>query len=62
MIKLGGRVGSVTRTSRLDFGSVPDPDPAYHWATKREMFSLMEVSALSSAALVFTRQPELANR
>ena len=42
----GGWVGSVTRTSRLDFGSVPDPDPAFQWEMKGKLFSLAEVRAL----------------
>jgi len=37
---------SVTRTSRLDFGSVPDPDPAFQWEMKGKLFSLAEVRAL----------------
>ena len=34
MTKLGGRVGSVTITSRFDFGSGADPDQAYQWDIK----------------------------
>ena len=42
------------RTSRLDFGSCLDPDPAYQWDrdTKCKLFSLMEVCALPSAVRV----------
>ena len=39
LTKPGGRIGSVTRTSRLDFGSSPEADLAYQWATKRKLFS-----------------------
>ena len=42
----------MTRTSRFDFGSGPDPDPAYQWDTKRKLFSLAEVCALPSDVLV----------
>ena len=43
----------MTRTSRLDFGSGPDPDPAFQWEKKkRKLFSLAEVCALPSAILV----------
>ena len=48
MTKLGGWVGSVTRTIRIDFGSDPDLDPAYQWDTKCKLFSLAEVCALSN--------------
>ena len=30
----------MTRTSRFDFGSGPDTDPAYQWDTKRKLFSV----------------------
>ena len=40
MTKLGGRVGYMTGTSRFDFGSGPNPDPAYRWDTKRELFTM----------------------
>ena len=55
MTKLGGWVGEVTRTSRLDFGSGTDPDPAYHWDTKRKLSSLVEVCTLLNAVLVHPR-------
>ena len=42
----------MTRTSQLDFGSGPNPDAAYQWDTKRELFSLAEVCALPSAVVV----------
>ena len=32
---LGGLVGSMTRTSRLDFGKGPDADPAHRWNRKQ---------------------------
>ena len=41
------KVGEVTRTSRFDFGSGPDPDLAYQWNTKGKLFSLAEVCSLS---------------
>ena len=34
--------------SRLDLGSAPDTDPAYHWNTKRKLFSLAEMCSLPS--------------
>ena len=43
----------MTRTSRLDFGSAPDSDPAHRCDTKRKLFSLAEVCAPPSAVLVF---------
>jgi len=43
---------SVTRTSRLDFGSGPDADLAYQWDVKYKLFSLMEVCALLSTVLI----------
>ena len=43
----------MTRTRRLDFGSGPDPDPAYQWDTKRKLFSLVEVCVLRSAVPVY---------
>ena len=46
MTKLGGRVGYVTRTSRLDFGSGPEANPAYGWDAKRKLFSLAEARTL----------------
>jgi len=39
----------VTRTSRFDFGSGPDPDPAYQWDIK--LFILAEVCTLPSDVL-----------
>ena len=42
----------MTRTSRFDFSSGPDPDPACWWDTKREPFSLAEVCAPLSVVLV----------
>ena len=52
MTKLGGHVVEVTGTSQLDSSSDLDPDLAYQWDTKRKLFSLMEVCALSRAVLV----------
>ena len=49
MTKLGGWVGSVTRTRQLDFGSGPDSDPAYQWDSVPKLFSMAEVCALPSA-------------
>ena len=43
----------MTRTSRFDFSSGPNPDPAYQWDTKRKVISLVEVCALPSALVVF---------
>ena len=42
----------MTRTSRFDFGSGPNPDPAYQWDTKCKLFNLAEVCALPNAVLV----------
>ena len=42
----------MTRTNRLDFGSVLDPDPADQWDTKRKLFRLAEVRALPRGVLV----------
>ena len=42
----------MTRTSRLDFVSGPDPDPADQWDTKRKLFSRVEVYFLQSAFLI----------
>ena len=42
----------MTRTSRFDFGSGPDADPAYKFDTKCKLFSLAEVCALPSAVLI----------
>ena len=52
--KLGGLFSSVTRTSRLDFGSGPDSDLAYRWDAKRKLFSLAQVCALPIAIQVHT--------
>ena len=49
--RLWKRCGSVTKISRFDYSSGPDPDPAYQCNTKRQLFSLVEVCALSSAVL-----------
>ena len=51
--KLGGWVWKVTRTSRFEFGSSPDADPAYQWDTKCKLFSLAEVCALPSVRSSF---------
>ena len=42
----------MTGTSRFDFGSSPNPDPAYQWDTKRKLIRLAEVCAPLSAVLV----------
>ena len=42
----------MTRTSRFDFGSGPNPDPTYLWDIKHKLLSLVEVCALPSAVLV----------
>ena len=41
--KRGGRVVSLTRTSRFDFGSGLDSDQTYQWDTKCKLFSLAEI-------------------
>ena len=38
-------------TSRLNFSSGPNPDPAYQWDTKRKLISLAEVCSPPSALL-----------
>ena len=48
----------MTTTSRFDFGSGLDPDPAYQWDTKRQLFSLAEVHALPSAVLFLLKFAE----
>ena len=53
MTKLGGRVASVTRTSRFDFESGPDPDLTCQWDTERKLFSLAEVRAPPSAVFAY---------
>ena len=40
----------------LDFGSGPDPDPAYQWDTKCKLFSLAELCALPSVVLFVCEQ------
>ena len=52
MTKLGGWVGYVARTSRLDFGLDTDPDPVYQWDTKRKLFTLAQVCARPSAVII----------
>ena len=42
----------MTRTSRFDFGSGLNPDPANQWDTKCKLFSMAEVCTLPSAVLV----------
>ena len=42
----------MTRTSSFDFGSRPNPDPAYQWDTKRKLFSLADVCAPPYAVIV----------
>ena len=43
----------MTTTSRLDFGSGLDVDPAYQWDTKHKLFSLAKECAPTSALLVY---------
>jgi len=49
----------MTRTSRFDFGSGTDPEPAFQWDTKCKLFSLVKVSSLPSALLVCNTTPNL---
>ena len=42
----------MTRTSRFDFSSSLNPDPAYQCDTKHKLISLTEVCALPNALLV----------
>ena len=45
----------MTRTSGLHFGS----DPTHLWDTKRELFNLAEVCALSSAVPLYSVLPSV---
>ena len=42
----------MTRINKFEFGSSPDPEPAYQWDTKRKLFSVEEVCAPPSAVLI----------
>ena len=50
MTNLAGWVRSVTRTSWFDFGSGLNPDPAFQWDTKHELFTVQPCGGMCSTA------------